>query len=246
LFASGSIASIVGSLVGLGGGFVVIPVLRIVTKIAPAQVAGTSLVFVLANVIASTIGYLRHKRVDLHIGLPIAAAAIPGSIIGVFVVRNVSGLVFDIAYGTLLVTLSILVIRHRNTAFVEPGTRTIAHRLPVAILAGFGVGIVSSVFGIGGGIVLVPLLLIAAKIQPTVVSATSGFIVMCTAPVGVLTHGIAGDIDWAIALPLVVGGLVGGSVAPSIAKRVASPHIVTLLAIVLMLAAAGLVLRHLV
>jgi uncharacterized membrane protein YfcA len=81
---------------------------------------------------------------------------------------------------------------------------------------------------------------------PHIVTATSAFVIALTSPVGVVAHAIAGDIDWFAAAPLIAGGLVGGALAPIVSKRVSSPRLVTLLAIALIGAALGLVLRHVV
>ncbi|GAC1418635.1 MAG: sulfite exporter TauE/SafE family protein [Candidatus Velthaea sp.] len=219
--------------------------LRLVFGVAPSVVSGTSLLFVTANVLTSSIGYLRQKRVDLALWFPLTIGALPGSILGVLVVHHVSAQFFDIAYGCILLIIAALVIRRRTQTSRLPGERTFAHGWPVALTAGLVLGILSSLFGIGGGIVLVPLLLIAARMPPHVVSATTGFVVLCTAPVGVVGHGYAGDIDWNAAIPLIAGGLVGGSLAPSIAKRTSSPRLLTLLVIALLVAAGSLVIRHL-
>ena len=93
---------------------------------------------------------------------------------------------------------------------------------------------------------MVPLLLLAARMPPHIVAATSALVITMTAPVGIIGHAYFGDIDWAIMVPLVIGGLVGGSMAPPVARRISSPALVTLLAIALIAAAAGLVLRHVV
>ena len=91
---------------------------------------------------------------------------------------------------------------------------------------------------------LIPVLLIGARMAPHIVTATSAFVITTTAPVGVVTHVLGGDVDWHFAVPLVLGGLAGGSIGPLIAKRVSSPRLITLLATALMLAAVGLALRH--
>jgi uncharacterized membrane protein YfcA len=245
LFDIGVAASIFGSIVGLGGGFVIIPVLRIAFGVPPAQVAGTSLIMVLANTGASTFGYLRHRIVDLSLALPFTVGGVPGSVIGVFAVKRFSPSGFDIAYGCVLIVLAVLVIRRRTVTSRAAGERTFAHDPRVGVLAGFGIGFFSSLFGIGGGIVLIPLLLIAARMPPHVVTATSAFVITMTAPVGIVTHALAGDVDWPFTLPLVAGGLVGGSIGPLIQKRVSSPTLITLLATALIVAALGLALRHL-
>ena len=243
IFLVGVVASIFGSLVGMGGGFIVIPLLRLVFGVAPSVVAGTSLLFVLANVATSAIGYIKQKRVDFSLAVPISIGGVPGSIAGVLIAHRISATWFDYLYGALLVGLFFLVIR-RNANTATTTNKTFAHFWGVAVAAGIVLGLFSSLFGIGGGIVMVPLLLVAAKLPPHVVSATSGFIILCTAPVGVIAHGLTGDIDWLVAVPLTLGGLAGGYMAPYIAKRISSPGLVRLLAFALLVAAAGLVLKH--
>ena len=244
LFVVGVGASMFGSLVGMGGGFVIIPVLRIAFGVAPAVAAGTSLVMVLANTASATVGYWRDGRIDLRLAFPFAIGAVPGSIAGALAVQRFSPQAFDIAYGCVLIVNSLLVLRRRSLVSREAGERTFAHDPRVGVAAGFGVGFFSSLFGIGGGVVLIPVLLIGARMLPHIVTATSAFVITTTAPVGVVTHVLGGDVDWHFAVPLVLGGLAGGSIGPLIAKRVSSPRLITLLATALMLAAVGLALRH--
>lgn len=233
-----------GSLVGLGGGFIIVPVLRIALGIAPTTVAGTSLVFVLANVVSSAAGYLRQKRVDLSLATPLALGAIPGGVAGVIAVKHVNETWFDVVYGVQLVLLAVLVLRRRSVQSRPAGEKTFAHRSIVAVPAGVLLGVLSSLYGIGGGVVMIPLYLIAARMPPHIVVATTSLIVALTAPVGVIAHAVAGDVDWIAAVPLVIGGLIGGALAPLVAKRVSSPLLITLLAYGLIGAAAALVLRH--
>ena len=245
LFVVGVGASMFGSLVGMGGGFVIIPVLRVAFGVPPAQVAGTSLLMVLANTAASTFGYLRARVVDLRFVTPFTLGAVPGSIIGVFAVKRFTPGGFDFAYGVVLIVLAILVVRRRSITSRDAAERTFAHDPRIGVVAGLGTGFFSSLFGIGGGVVLIPLLLIAARMPPHVVTATSAFVITTTAPVGVVTHALEGHVDWIFTLPLILGGVAGGSVGPAIAKRVSSPALITLLATALSLSAIGLALRHL-
>jgi uncharacterized membrane protein YfcA len=244
IFLIGVAASILGSLVGLGGGFIIVPVLRIAFGVPPAVAAGTSLVMVLANTAAATFGYLRNRTVDLRLAIPFTLGAIPGSIVGVLVVQRSTPIGFDIAYGCVLIMNALLVMRRRSMASRAPEERTFAHDPRVGVAAGFGVGFFSSLFGIGGGVVMIPLLLIGARMAPHIVTATSAFVITTTSPVGVVTHVLGGDVDWPFAIPLVLGGIVGGSIGPAIAKRVSSPRLITLLASALIIAAIGLAARH--
>jgi uncharacterized protein len=244
LFLAGAGASVFGSLVGLGGGFVVLPILRIAYGVPPAHAAGTSLLMVFANTAAATVGYLRDRKVDLRLAVPFTIGAVPGGIAGVLAVQHFSPAGFDVAYGCVMLVLAVLVLRRRGEAGVAKDARTWAHDPRVGVLGGFAVGLTSSLFGIGGGVVLIPLLLIAARMPPHIVVATGAFVITTTAPIGIAAHAYAGDVDWIFAAPLVLGGLAGGSVGPLIARRVSSPRLVTLLSIALVIAAVSLAVRH--
>jgi uncharacterized membrane protein YfcA len=245
LFVVGVGASMFGSLVGMGGGFVIIPVLRIAFGVAPAVAAGTSLVMVLANTASATVGYLRDGRIDLRLAFPFALGAVPGSIAGALAVQRFTPQVFDIAYGCVLVVLAVLVMLRRSVDSRELHERTFAHVPLYGVACGVGIGFFSSLFGIGGGVVTIPLLLVAARMPPHVVTATTAFVVTATAPVGVLTHALGGDIDWPATVPLVLGGIVGGAIGPRLARRVSSPRLLTLVACAFIAAAIALALRHL-
>jgi uncharacterized membrane protein YfcA len=237
---------VIGSLVGVGGGFLIVPLLRLAFDVPPAQVAGTSLILVFANTAASTVGYVRDGKVDLSLAGWMTAGAIPAGVLGVVAVHKVNGAGFDIAYACVLAAIAVLVVRRRSVASRPVGERTFMHDWRVGLLAGVAIGFFSSLFGIGGGIVTIPLLLIAARMPAHIVTATSAFVIATTAPVGVIGHAVSGDIDWQLTVPLVAGGLIGGTLAPPIARRVSSPRLLAILAAALIVAAAGLIIRHLV
>ncbi|MBV8284859.1 MAG: sulfite exporter TauE/SafE family protein, partial [Candidatus Eremiobacteraeota bacterium] len=82
LFAAALVASVLGSMVGLGGGFIFVPILRLFLGFAPAEAAGTSLVLIVANSASGAFTYLLHKRVHVKIGLMVALGGLPSSILG--------------------------------------------------------------------------------------------------------------------------------------------------------------------
>ena len=234
-----------GSVVGRGGGFVMVPILRVAFGIEPAIASATSLFLVFANTAAASVGFLRDKRVDMRIALLLAVGALPGSVFGVTVVHHVTVAQFDIIYGALLVVLAVATLWRRGIASRPVGERTFLDSPWVAIPAGLVMGVASSLFGVGGGIIVVPLMLIAARMPPHIAAATSSFVILLTAPVGIATHIIAGDAQWNLVLPLALGGLAGGSFGPGVAKRISSPQLINLLVAAFILAAVGLVIRHL-
>jgi hypothetical protein len=264
MLALGFAASFIGSIAGLGGGFIAIPALRLIFKLPPALVAGTSLFLVTANVASASLAYWRQGRIDKRLGLLMGLLAIPGSIIGAIALRYVAAPGFDLAYAAILLLFSLDLLRHgkaeddapplrlpwsRTREFHDALSGTTYHyrdSTPLAVVAGLATGFLSSFFGIGGGIVALPLLLRVFVLPAHVVAGTTHFIILLSAPFGVVTHALRGDIDWLIALPLAAGGLVGAQFGAHTARRLSSPKLLRTLGIALLLAAGSLVLQHLI
>jgi len=264
LFIAGIAASFLGSVVGLGGGFLVIPILRLFFHLPPTLTAGTSLFLVTANVASASISFWRQGRIDKQLAFTMGLIAIPGSVLGAVALQHFTTKGFDIAYGAILALFGMDLLR-RGTGRHESGRlarlpwakrREFADRLtnttyvysqsaPIAAAAGVTTGFISSFFGIGGGILIVPLLLRGFLMPPHIVSATSQLIILLSSPFGLLTHGLAGDIDWLYALPLAAGGVLGAQFGADTARRLSSPALVRTLAIVLLFSAASLVAQHL-
>jgi len=260
LVAIGLFAGVLGTIVGLGGGFVVVPVLRIFYGIAPAAAAGISLVMVLANSISGSFAYLRQRRADVRVALLIATTGIPASLLGTYLVGRTAIAGFDLLYGALLVYFFIDIMRRRGRkerpAMNVAGLRerriadaygeefTYLTSTPLVLLTGLVFGFVSSFFGVGGGIIFVMVFISMFRMPPHVVTATSTVAILLTAPAGVLSHAYAGDVDWGSALPLAAGGLAGGQIGPRIARRLSSPRLLTVIATAILLAALALIVKH--
>jgi hypothetical protein len=114
-----------------------------------------------------------------------------------------------------------------------------------ALFLGFLIGIFSSLFGIGGGVILVPTLLYFSELPIHAVSATSQFGILLTSPVGLAVHALQRDIDVHDVLPLVAGGLLGGPIGARLSLKMKSPHLLLVVAFALLAVAGSLVWRHL-
>lgn len=250
LFLVALVASTFGAMVGLGGGFLMVPLLRLVYGMDPAVAAGTSLVLVFANSLSGSIAYLRRKRVDVRAGLLIAAGAFPTSIAGAILVSHVSGLLFDALYAVFLVVVAYDVVANRNRRLAgrddlqPPGGAKLEGWRGVGL--GVIVGLVSSLFGIGGGVVVVPALLYISTLSAQAIGATSQFAILLTSPVGAASHVLLHDVKALYAVPLVAGGLAGGQIGAALALRTSGNTLMKLLGGALALAALALLLKHVV
>lgn len=251
LFVAAFLASIFGSMVGLGGGFILVPILRLFFGLAPAEAAGTALVLVVANSGSGAFTYLLQRRVHVRVGLLFAAGGLPGSIAGAVLAKHISAPLFDGLLALLLfaVALDMVLRRAQHISAREDATREV-HTLrgmpPIAALAvGFGVGLVSSLFGIGGGVVLVPTLLYFSDLPAHAISATSHFGIVLTSPVGLAVHALQHDIRVGDIVSLVLGGLCGGPIGARLSLRLKSRQLLIFVAIALAAGALSLVVRHL-
>jgi hypothetical protein len=236
-------------MVGLGGGFIIVPVLRLFFGLGPAAAAGTSLALVVANSGSGALTYLLQRRVHVRVGLLIAAAGFPGSILGAIVVKHIPAHLFDWLFAAFLIAVSLDLISNREKRLRNRNEKAHVHTMVgmpwyAALTAGFAVGFISSLFGVGGGVVLVPTLLYFSDLPAHAISATSHFGIVLTSPVGLVTHFLQNDVDLHDVVPLVAGGLLGGPIGARLSLKIKSNRLMLFVAAALIIAAFALVLRH--
>ena len=220
-----------GAVTGVAGGFLLGPLLILVWKVPPAQAVGTTLTVVFLNSATGAIGYAGRRWVDYRSGLVLALAALPGSVLGAWGVKAVSGETFMLALGALLVgvALYILFSSSRREPHLTPlpplpgssprslvtkeGT-AYTYRVWEVGLAGVGTlfGFLSSFFGLGGGFLRTPLLIYAFRFPVKVAAATSLFAMALYTMIGVAAHGSQGNISLPLALLGGVGVMAGSQV----------------------------------
>ncbi|MGA8534257.1 MAG: sulfite exporter TauE/SafE family protein [Candidatus Tumulicola sp.] len=250
LFAVALVASAFGSMVGLGGGFILVPALRLFSGLPPAEAAGTSLLLIVASGASGAFAYLMQRRVHLTIGLLIAAGGLPGGILGAVLSLHITPRLFDWILALLLLAVAVDMawnaekrLRGRPQHQHVHDIKGMSYR--AAVFLGFVIGIFSSLFGIGGGVILVPTLLYFSELPIHAVSATSQFGILLTSPVGLVMHVLQRDVDLNDVVPLVAGGLLGGPIGARLSAKMKSPQLLLIVAIALVAVAGSLVWRHL-
>jgi uncharacterized membrane protein YfcA len=241
LVAFGLVVGAYGTLIGAGGGFLIVPMLLLAWQLPPAQAAGTSLAVVFLNAVAGSISYARQKRIDYRAGLWFAAATMPGSIAGAFLARYLSGRTFDIAFAALLLSVAGFLlwkpVRHDENA--ERKT----YSLGLGLVISFFVGFLSSSLGIGGGIIHVPAMIHLLSFPAGIAAATSTFILAFSSLVGAGTHISLGHVLFVPAALMGIGVIGGAQIGAAIARRVKGATVVRLLSLALVIVAVRLLLR---
>jgi hypothetical protein len=249
-----------GTMIGAGGGFLLLPLLVFAYPHDPASVlTAISLCVVCANASAGSVAYAHMRRIDLGAGLVFAAAGMPGAVLGALATAHLDRRVFDPMLGVvLLVGAAAIVLRpHPAPASVPPpGHHTLVeadgtvHHYRRRIAAGAAlsvlVGFVSSLLGIGGGILHVPLMVFALGFPVHVATATSHFVLAILSLTGVLVHVADGTLLPGLgrALPLAVGVLVGAPLGARASSRVHPALILRGLAVALALVGLRLLFAH--
>ncbi|MGB9003085.1 MAG: sulfite exporter TauE/SafE family protein, partial [Nitrosotalea sp.] len=213
----GFAAGIIGSMIGLGGGFVIVPALTF-AGFSPTLAASDSLFAAFCNAVASTLSYARQKRIVYSLGLKLALFSIPGTVLGAYISDDISASTFKILFGIVLVTSSVYIYSRRKMESKE--YHLSKQIMMLAIGASFFAGIISSLFGIGGGTVFIPLMVVAIGLSMKLAAPTSQFILMFAAASGMIVHSLLGHPDYAQAGLLSIGAFVGGIVGSKISSRV--------------------------
>ena len=209
LILLGFAGGILGSMIGLGGGIIVVPVLTFL-GFSPTAAASNSLFAALSNAVASTISYSKQKRIEYSLGLKLGLLSIPGTVLGAVISSDVAPEIFKVLFGLVLIASAAYIFLGRN---LESKQKTISKQMMVfAIGASFFAGIISSFFGIGGGIVFVPLMVAGMGMAMKRAAPTSQLILLFASLSGVITHSLLGHPDFTQAGFLAIGSFVGGLV----------------------------------
>ena len=252
LLALGVVVGAYGTLIGAGGGFVLVPTLLLLfPRSSPSDITAISLAVVFANALSGSISYWRLRRADYRSGLILAPATLPGAIAGALLVGAIPRGSFNVMMGLALLAIGgFLVARpHGRFALFNTGPLMLQRTLtdssgvtyryrynwPLAMLFSVLVGFLSSILGIGGGIIHVPLLTTFFNFPEHVATATSHFVLMIMAGAATTTHAAAGDYAGylAITLALAAGVLVGAPAGAALSHRIQGQTIIRLLAVAL-------------
>jgi len=258
LVSLGFFAGGYGTLVGLGGAVVLIPVLLLSYPDSEPQIlTSITMGVVFINALTGTSAYARQKRIDYCNGVYFAIASIPGTIVGVWVLSYIHQQMFSIIFGAVLLIFSVVIwLRPKSEQVVVPSDETncaltvrsgvhfdYACNRPLGIILSFVVGFIAGLLGIGGGIIHMPILLYVLHFPVHIATATSHFILAFTGLAGALTHAIAGTYvqSWNILLWIVLGVIPGAYVGAWLSPKIKGLMLVRLLALALVLVGVRLV-----
>lgn len=246
LFILGLSVGAFGTLIGVGGGFILVPIFLLVLNYSPQHTIGTSLTIVFLNAISGTTAYIRQKKVYYDAGIKFAIATMPGAFIGSYLAKYFSSRGFNITFGILLVIISLLMYHRTKQQQPEINSfdpKNFIYNQKVGILISLLVGFLSSILGIGGGIIHVPAMVYILGFPTHVATATSHFVLSISSIIGVISHYLIGNILIGPALTIGFGAIIGAQVGAKLSQKTKSRPILMSLAFTLMLIGIRLIFK---
>ena len=243
-----------GTLIGAGGGFVLMPILLLLyPNESPEKLTSISLAIVFFNALSGSGAYARMGRIDYKSGLLLASATIPGAILGALNTSFVPRHLFDIIFGILLVIAAVFLSLRPNLAHdakkvYQPDQHLMHRHLEakgqsfdyayspkLGLLLSLLVGYASSFLGIGGGIIHVPVLVYLLNFPIHVATATSHMILAIMALTGTLVHIVTGTFPYGVhhMISLAIGVVLGAQIGAQLSQYVKGNWIIRSLAMAL-------------
>jgi uncharacterized protein len=231
-----------GTLIGAGGGFLLVPLLILLyPELEPEVITAISLGVVWANASSATVAYARQRRIDYVAGVLFAAATVPSSVLGAIASGWLDSSAFEIAFGVLLfiVAVWLLLPPPRRILATPPPPRFIRRLITdregdtyryafdpaLGVGLGLAIGFIANIFGVGGGIIYVPAMVLLMRFPSHIATSTSTFILMFTAGAGALVHLLSGHYNGveseeiSLALGVVAGAQVGALASARLARH---------------------------
>ncbi len=218
-----------GTIIGAGGGFLLIPGLVLLFDLEGAAAVGTGAVTLSAIGASGAWAYNREGLVDRRAAVWFALGSVPVALFCALVVASridraaFTDVLALIGLGLAAFVLLLPATRPTDTAVSEGSLRA----LP---LGGAFVGFLSGTFAVGGGLVTLPILARVRKLVPHRATATTSATAMLGTLGGALGHTIAGNVVWSRAVVLIVGAAIGSSLGARVAGRLAPRTVLALVA----------------
>lgn len=272
LLGLGGMVGVLSGMFGVGGGFLMTPLLFFI-GIPPAVAVATEANQIVASSFSGVLAHFRRKTVDLKMGSVLLVGGLAGAALGVVVFNYLKGLgqvdllvklcyvVFLGVIGGLMFIESVNALRKSRRAGAAPAKRRQRgwiHALPFKmrfrtsglyisvippVLVGLFVGVLSAIMGVGGGFIMVPAMIYLLGMPTKVVVGTSLFQIIFVTAFTTMLHATTNfTVDIVLAVLLLVGGVIGAQVGTVIGARIPAEQLRVLLAALVLVVCGKLAL----
>ena len=267
LLALSVVAGFIGSLVGLGGGIVIVPMLSLLYGIDIRYAIGASIISVIATSSGAAAAYVREHLTNLRAAMLLELGTTTGAISGAFLAGILHSqrlfVIFGIVMGCSALAMLYRVkdrdryvppdpwaasLQLHGSYFDEALNRAISYRIThtrLGLALMYFAGMISGLLGIGSGALKVPAMDLAMRIPIKVSTATSNFMIGVTAAASAGVYFSRGDIDPVIAAPVAIGVVLGAALGSKVLSRADNRAIRVLFVIVLLIISAQMIWKGL-
>jgi hypothetical protein len=268
MLGGGAIAGAFGSLLGLGGGILIVPLLTLGLGLPLREAVGVSLVCVMMTSSVAAGVYLERHVANLRLGMTLELFTAIGALVGGSVAFLLDERILSLLFAVLLGYVAVTMLRAQagraplsaDTAAIdgelerlESSPPTVLDRLAGdgyqvrnlgrGVIGATGAGVASALLGIGGGIIKVPLMNLSMGVPLRVATATSNLMIGITAAASAIIYLIHGGIDPYVAGPTAIGVFLGALVGSRLGHRVDLRYLRVLFVVVLAYTAVLMLLR---
>jgi hypothetical protein len=268
MIVGGAAAGVFGSLLGLGGGILIVPLLTLGFGLPLREAVGVSLVSVMMTSSAAAGVYLERHVANLRLGMTLELFTATGALVGGSIAFLLDERLLSLLFAALMayVAITMLQARSRDTTLSAdtpgvddepeagpPSRPTIVDRLGGdgyrvrnlgrGIIGALGAGVASALLGIGGGIIKVPLMHLSMGVPLRVATATSNLMIGITAAASAVIYLIHGGIDPYVAGPTAIGVFMGATAGSRLGHRLDLRYLRILFVVVLAYTAVQMLLR---
>jgi uncharacterized membrane protein YfcA len=252
----GLLIGIIAALTGIGGGAFIVSLLVLVYAFVPQNAVGTSLTAIIFTAVAATLNFSRQRRIYYKTGLVLAVTTVPGASLGAYLTTILPPRLLGIILGAMLIPIALYVIAdagHRQgtegkTSQLSGKSDSELVRSRDTMLIGVSLcflgGLGSGLLGIGGGVLIVPIMTLAMGMPIHVATATSMFTMIFTTMSGVTQHYLASHISFEYALLLAFGTVIGAQVGAYTSKKVSSRNLRIFFGLMLIVVGIQIILKY--
>jgi uncharacterized membrane protein YfcA len=265
IFAAGAVAGGLGIVLGLGGGIFLVPFLTLVLGFPVKSAAAISLTTVIATSSAAAAAHAGSHQMNLRLGMLLEVATAAGSLLGGITAQVVAESTVQRIFGVVAILVAAVMLARVNRRNIisdpdaDPGRlgdrfhdvdsgHVVTYRvkrLPLALFASFVAGNLSSLLGIGGGVIKVPVLNAWCGVPLRAAAATSAMMIGVTATSGAIIYYGRGNLPPLAAAPAVLGVQFGSWAGLQLAERVSAKWLKLLMAAILVIVGALMFVRSL-
>ncbi|HVX30695.1 MAG TPA: TSUP family transporter, partial [Nitrolancea sp.] len=257
-----AVAGVLGSMLGLGGGVFIVPILSAFFGVPLKVAIAASAVSVVVNSLGGTSVYLKHNMSNVRLGMVMELTTAVGAIIGGLIVVWIAPDALRVIFGVGLLGMGIALFLRQHQpdpitsgpdplrlrqVFHDPSTNEdieyIPQRIKIGVAAGSLAGIISGMLGIGGGAVKVPIMNAIMRVPVKASAATSVFMVGITVSASAFIYYLHNIIDLSVTVPAVLGVLIGSQTGARASRHLKNVVLIRFLVLILVYLAVTLLLQ---